>query len=110
MTGDVVFVLQITQYRVTIHYDDCYRYLGAQQRDLPYPRSVRFVACKFCRPSEEDIRAAVPDRASEVQWYDYGPIRGRVRVLQWFEGAEEVAARRALGWGRTAPRSGRWAS
>lgn len=110
MTPEVVFTLQLAQYRVTIHYDDCHRYLGAQRRDLPYPRSVRFIACKFCRPSEEDIRAAVPDQALVIHWYDYGPIRGRLRVVPWFDGAENIAARRSLGWNKTPVRQTGWST
>lgn len=106
----VVLSFQPSAYRVTIHYGDCYRYLGGQFRRLPFPRSVRFVACRFCHPSEEDIRAAVPGWAETVEWYAYSSTRGAVTVVPWFARAEEVAARRSLGWGKTAPRSTRWAS
>lgn len=110
MTAQLGLVLQPAHYRVSIHYLDCHWFHRAQRRSLPLPPTVRFKPCKFCRPSDEDIRRAIPEWASTVEWYAWSPTPGAaIRIVAWFEGAENIAARRSMGLGKRLHRREGWA-
>jgi hypothetical protein len=93
---EVGIVVRLTNQRATVHYVDCHWYRRAYHYHVPLPAKTRVGLCTWCRPTEEDIRAAPP----EVSWYPWShSLEHREEIPM--EMAEDIAARQSMGYGRT---------
>jgi hypothetical protein len=97
-------VVGIGKWRAVVHYTDCLWYRRSQNH-IPIPGRMPVRLCPWCCPSEEDIRRFTPP----VEWYEFSPSFGASprpkRVYMDIEQAENIHARRNLGWGRTPARN-----
>lgn len=101
----VGIVVGLSTWRATVHYVDCHYYRGRAPRQVPLPRTIKMKLCAYCRPTEDDVRAAPP----EVSWYAYSPLPGPQPERVPFEHAEQLVAR-GPHYGRRPRRSTGWAS
>lgn len=89
-------VVAIATQHATVHYVDCPYYGRAINTHLPLPAKTRVRLCSWCRPTEDDIRAAPP----EVSWYPWShSLEHREEIPM--EMAEDIVARQSMGNGRT---------
>jgi hypothetical protein len=98
VSREVGIVVNIANWKATVHYLDCLWYRRAQHTCLPLPRKIKVRLCLRCRPTEQAIRAAPP----EVSWYAWSPVPGgTAKVVRMdIEHAENYAARRSMGYGK----------
>jgi hypothetical protein len=102
---DLGVVVGVGRWRAIVHYTDCIWYREAQHSRMPIPASMPVRLCRWCRPSEDDVRTSTP----AVEWYPFSPSPGageRPRVVHMdMETAENYRARRDMGWGRAEPKA-----
>lgn len=102
----VGIVVGLSTWRATVHYTDCHYYRARAPRRLPLPRTIPFKLCSYCRPTEDDVRAAPP----EASWYAWSPRPEARREGErlTLEHADQVMARQQRGYGRTFKRATGW--
>lgn len=104
MSRPVGIVVSLAHFRATVHYTDCHYYRARAHRQVPLPRTIKLRLCGYCRPAEDDVRAAPP----EVSWYAWSPLPGPKRVRVPLRMADDLRARQAMGDGRVPSRATWW--